>query len=219
MIRIALVDDHELVRNGIRMILEREPDMQVVAELASGEDAVKAARQQRPNVIVMDLHLPGMTGLQATERILLSDRGTRVVVLTMQAAQPFPRLVLRAGAHGYLTKTRPAEELLRAIRDVARGKRYLCHEIASQLALDSLCGAGESPFDLLSSRELQIALGLARGDSMVDIAKQLHVSAKTIATHKYRMYDKLGIDCEVQLAHLAMQFGLAKAGEGVKPRG
>src|SRR5688572_18138028 len=119
MIRVALVDDHDLVRTGIRMILERERDIEVVGELSNGEDAVRLARQLRPNVMLMDIHLPGMSGLQATERILLCDRSTRVIVLTMQSAQPFPRLMLRAGARGYLTKTRPAEELLRAIREVA----------------------------------------------------------------------------------------------------
>jgi two-component system, NarL family, invasion response regulator UvrY len=213
MIRIALVDDHELVRTGIRMVLEREPDMRVVGEFANGEDAVRLARDLKPHVILMDLQLPGMSGLQATERILLNDRGTRVMVLTMQATQPYPRTLLKAGARGYLTKTRPAEELLHAIREVARGARYLCHEVASALALDVIGGARATPFEQLSPRELQIALGLTRGESMSAIARQLHLSTKTVATHKYRLFDKLGIDSEVALTHMTMQYGLATAGE------
>ena len=213
MIRVALVDDHDLVRTGIRMILERERDIEVVAELASGEDAVRMARQLKPNVMLMDIHLPGISGLQATERILAGDRITRIIVLTMQSAQPFPRLMLRAGARGYLTKTRPASELLKAIRDVAGGGRYLCHDVANSLAMDTIAGIRGSPFDALSSRELQIAMGLARGDSMATIAEQLHLSAKTVATHKYRLYEKLDIDSEVALAHLSVRYGHAPVGE------
>jgi DNA-binding NarL/FixJ family response regulator len=212
MIRIALVDDHELVRTGFRMILSRESDMEIVAEAANGEDAVALSRKFKPDVVLMDVHLPGISGLEATERIARARQGTRVIVVTMQDEQPFPRRLLEAGASGYVTKACPADELVAAVREVARGRRYLSSDVARAMALSSLPGSAQgSPFEPLSARELEVALSLARGESMQEIAERLHLSAKTVATYKYRLFEKLAIENEVALAHLAREHGLLDA--------
>jgi two-component system, NarL family, invasion response regulator UvrY len=211
MIRIALVDDHELVRTGFRMILSKEADMDIVGEAASGEEALQLAKKLKPDVMLMDVHMPGISGMEATERLTKSGLSVRVIVVTVQDEQPFPRRLLEAGASGYLTKACPAQELVTAVREVAAGRRYLSSDIARAMALQSLPGnTSQKPFENLSARELEVALKLAGGESMQDIAKRLSLSAKTIATYKYRLFEKLGVDSEVGLAHLAMQHGLLK---------
>ena len=208
MIRVLIVDDHALVRTGFRMILAREADIEIVGEAASGEDAIRLAKQHAPDVVLMDVHLPGISGLEATERITQALSRTRVIAVTVQDGQPFPKKLLAAGASGYVTKACPADELLAAVRTVARGQRYLSRDVANVIALESLNGQGASPFESLSPRELEVAIALARAESMQAIAARLHLSAKTVATHKYRLYEKVGVDSEVALAHLAVRYGL-----------
>ena len=209
MIRIILVDDHELVRTGFRHILGSEAGMEIVGEAGSGEDAVNLTRQLKPDVVLMDLHLPGISGIEATERIVRGNDAVRVIVVTTQDEQPFPQRLMEAGAAGYLTKACPAHELVRAVREVARGGRYLSADVARTLALSALPGqAGESPFTALSARELEVALKLAEGAPMQEIALALNLSAKTVATYKYRLFEKLSIGNEVALANLASRFGL-----------
>jgi DNA-binding NarL/FixJ family response regulator len=209
MIRVLLVDDHELVRTGFRLILQKQADIEIVGEAANGEDAITMARRLAPDVVLMDVQLPGISGLEATERIVRATPAVKVIVVTMREDQPFPRRLLEAGALGYLTKACPAEELVGAVRDVARGRRYLSSDIARAMALDSLApDRNEAPFAALSARELEVAMQLASGASMQSIAAHLHLSAKTVATYKYRLYDKLGIGNEVELAHLAARHGL-----------
>jgi DNA-binding NarL/FixJ family response regulator len=209
MITVALVDDHELVRTGFRYILADHKDFAIVGEAGSGEEAIQIARKLKPQVMLMDLHLPGLSGLEATERIVKADPKVRVIIVSMHDEDPFPRRLLEVGASGYVTKTCPAEELVGAIRQVARGGKYLSPAIAQRLALASMPGRNKtSPFDQLSKRELEIAMALARGESMPTIAARLNISPKTVATHKYRVYAKLDIDSEVALTLLALQYGL-----------
>ncbi|HVF34438.1 MAG TPA: response regulator [Candidatus Saccharimonadia bacterium] len=208
MIRMLLVDDHELVRTGFRMILGREADIDIVAEAACGEDAVRLARQIKPDVVLMDLNLPGISGLEATMRITAAEPKVRIIAVTVHGEQPFPKKLLEAGASGYVTKACPADELISAVRTVARGARYLSRDVANAIALGALNDHAESPFGTLSPRELEVALALARAESMQAIAARLHLSAKTVATHKYRLYEKVGVDSEVALAHLAVRYGL-----------
>ena len=210
MIRVVLVDDHELVRVGFRAILSRQPDLEVVGEAQDAEQALPMVRKLKPDVVLMDIHLPGMSGLEATARIVDGGGSTRVLAVTAQEERPFPRKLLEAGASGYVTKACKEEELLRAVRDVARGGRYLSHDVANALALDALGATGATPFDTLSPREFEVAVALARGESMRDIAGRLHLSAKTVATHKYRLLEKLGIEGDVALAHLATRHGLLR---------
>jgi DNA-binding NarL/FixJ family response regulator len=208
MIRIALVDDHELVRTGFRMILSKEADMEIVGEGATGEDALKLARAHAIDVILMDVQMPGISGLEATERLQRTHPNTRVIAVSALDEQPVPRRLLEAGASGFLTKACPAAELVAAVRQVANGGRYLSAEIARKLALQSLPGQPGTPFEALSGRELEVALKLAEGRSLQEIARLLHLSGKTVATYKYRVFEKCGVDNVVSLAHLALRHGL-----------
>ena len=206
-IRVFIVDDHALVRTGMRMILSAETDIEVLGEADNGEEALPLVRRLKPDVVLCDLHLPGISGLEVTERIVRGDYGTRVIVVSVLEDGPLPKRLLEAGAAGYVGKGGDARELLRAVRDVARGKRYLANNIAQNLALSGIGGDG-SPFDALSPREMEVALLLTRGLRQEDIARRLSLSAKTVNTHKTRLFDKLEIRDSIALARLATQFGL-----------
>jgi len=209
-IQVFLVDDHALVRTGMRMILASQDDINVIGEAESGEQALPQIRKLKPDVVLCDLHLPGISGLEVTERIVKSHSETRVVVVSVLEDGPMPRRLLDAGAFGYVGKTDGAEELLRAVREVARGRRYLAGNVAQHLALSRLDGES-SPFDLLSPRELEIALLLLHGMRQESIAKRLSLSPKTVNTHKSRLFEKLQIHDGMSLARLASQYGLISA--------
>ena len=208
-IRVFLVDDHALVRAGMRMILAGETDIEVVGEADNGEDALPQVRRLKPDVVLCDLHLPGVSGLEVTERIVRGNYGTRVIVVSALQEGPLPRRAIEAGASAYVGKSHDATELLRAVRDVARGKRYLATGIAQQIALAGIDGGEGSPFDTLSPRELEVALLLTQGLRQEDIARRLSLSAKTINTHKARLFDKLGIRDPIALARMASRYGMA----------
>ncbi len=209
MIRVFVLDDHALVRTGFRLILSNETDIDVVGEAASGEEGLPLIRKLKPDVVLCDLHLPGVSGLEITERIVRGDSGTRVIICTVQEDGPMPKRLLDAGASGYIGKGCAAEELLRAVRAVALGKRYLGSAMAQKMALGALNGES-SPFDALSPRELEIAMLLCQGLRMEVIAKQLSLSPKTVATHKYRAFDKLDVRDAIALSRLASQYGLVQ---------
>ena len=207
-IRVYIVDDHALVRAGMRMILSGETDIEVVGEAYSGEEALPQIRRLKPHIVLCDLHLPGLSGLEVTDRIVSGDYGTRVVVVSVLADGPMPRRLLDAGASGYVGKGGDAAELLRAIREVSRGKRFLGNDVARNMALSAL-GGSATPFDALSPREMEVALLLTQGLRQEDIARRLSLSAKTVNTHKSRLFEKLGIrDC-IALARMATRCGLA----------
>lgn len=210
MIRIVLIDDHTLVRTGLRMILEKQPDMEIAGEADDGERGLILIKREQPDIALVDVHMPGFSGVELTERVRRAKLATRIVILTMAGEAPFPRRLLDAGASSYLTKGCPAEELLKAVRQVADGRRYLGSDIAQQMALESMNGAA-SPFAELSARELEVAMMLAQGHPAQVIAERLKLSAKTVATYKYRLFEKLNIDNVVALAHLANMHGLTEA--------
>src|SRR5690606_33516550 len=166
--------------------LSAESDIKVVGDAESGEVALPLIRQLKPDVVLCDLHLPGVSGLEVTERVVKGDHGTRVIIVSVLEDGPMPRRLLEAGAYGYVGKGGDATELVRAVRDVAKGRRYLASNIAQHLALSGLEG-DDSPFDELSPRELEVALLLAQGMRQEEIARRLSLSAKTINTHKSRM--------------------------------
>ncbi|GAB4181200.1 MAG: UvrY/SirA/GacA family response regulator transcription factor [Wenzhouxiangellaceae bacterium] len=208
MIRVLIVDDHDLVRTGLRHIIDRAEDVDVVAEAGSGDEALRRHRELTPDVVLMDISMPGMSGLEVTQRMLRSDDSTRIIILTAHAQSPFPTRLLEAGAMGYLTKACAADELLSAIRSVNEGRRYIGSEIAQQLALALLPGTEQSPFEELSSREMEVTLMLTQGLNVADIAQTMSLSPKTVSTYKYRIYEKLQIKNEVELTRLAMRHGL-----------
>ena len=206
-IRVFLIDDHALVRTGMKMILANEVDMEVVGESETGEEALPLIRQIKPDVVLCDLHLPGYSGLEVTERIVRGDQQTRVIIVSVLEDGPLPKRLLEAGASGYIGKGGDASELIRAVRDVSRGKRYLGTSIAQNLALLTV-GGDTSPFDALSPRELEVAMLLTQGLRQEDIAKRLSLSAKTVNTHKTRLFEKTGVQDNIALARLAAQYGL-----------
>jgi DNA-binding NarL/FixJ family response regulator len=207
MIRVFLLDDHGLMRAGYRMMLEPHADIEVVGEASTGEEALPAIRRLKPDVVLCDLHMPGVSGLDITERLVKGKSPARVIIVSVQTDGPMPRRLLDAGAFGYLGKCCEATELLKAIREVARGRRYLGADIAQSLALGE---QGGSPFDLLSRREMEISLLFCQGLRAEDIARRLSLSGKTVATHKYRLMDKLGIKDTVALARMAAQHGVTE---------
>ena len=206
-IRVYLIDDHALVRTGMKMILAGEMDIEVVGDSDTGEEALREIRTLKPDVVLCDLHLPGMSGLEITERITRGPLETRVIIVSVLEDGPLPKRLLEAGAAGYIGKAGDATELLRAVREVARGKRYLGVNVAQNMALSNVGGA-ESPFDQLSPRELEVAMLLIQGLRQEDIAKRLSLSAKTVNTHKTRLFQKVGIHDNIALARLAAQYGL-----------
>ncbi|MFM2483659.1 UvrY/SirA/GacA family response regulator transcription factor [Celerinatantimonas yamalensis] len=211
MITVYLVDDHELVRTGIRRIIEDARGMKVVGEAESGEQAVQWARQNHADVMLMDMNMPGIGGLEATRKILRYDPDTRIVVLTIHTENPFPSKVMQAGAFGYLTKGAAPDEMLNAIRTVSCGQRYLSPQIAQQVALSSFSTDSENPFSQLSERELQIMLMITKGVRVTDISEQLNLSSKTVNSYRYRLFSKLNISGDVELTHLAIRHGILDA--------
>lgn len=212
MINVLLVDDHELVRTGIRRILEDVRGMKVVGESETGEDAVQFCRKHRPDVVLMDMNMPGIGGIEATKKIVRFCPDTKVIFLTVHTENPIPAKVMQIGASGYLTKGAGPDEMLQAIRKVNSGQRYLAPDIAQQIAIDNIYGGGEeNPFDSLSERELQIMLMITKGEKVQDISKQLNLSSKTVNSYRYRMFEKLNISGDVELTHLAIRHGMLDA--------
>jgi len=205
--KVMLVDDHAVVRMGFRLLLDGSPDIQVVAEAESGEDAVRRYAEVKPDVVVLDLSMPGIGGLEALSRILAREPGARVLVLTAHEDVMHAKRVLKAGALGYLSKRSAAEELIRAIRQVHAGRTYLEPAIAQQLAMEQLTGT-RSPVDMLSEKEFKVFLALARGQSVTEIADVLSLSPRTIGTHLYNIKQKLGASNSAELAIVAMRHGL-----------
>ena len=208
MIRILIVDDHQLVRLGTRRLLEAEEGFEIVGEADSGETAIEQVRALSPDVVLMDVQMPGMGGLEATRRCLRVDPDLRVIVVTLHEEQPFPSRMLDAGASGYLTKNAGIEEMTRAIRRVMSGQRYLCADVAQEMALRPYKGDDASPFEALSSREMQISLLVIAGHGSTDIATQLSLSPKTVNSYRYRVFDKLGVSNDVGLTRMAIMHGL-----------
>ena len=216
MIRIVLVDDHELVRAGFRLILSGQSDIEVVGEAGSAEDGLRLIRAQKPDVALIDVHMPGMSGIELTERVRRADLATHIIILTVVDDARFPRRLLQSGALGYLTKACPADELLTAVRNVAQGRRYLDATIARQMALAAVDGEA-SPLEALSARELEVALMLARGSAVNEIAERLHLSPKTVSTYKQRLFEKLDVEHTIALAHLLSAHGLLEAQKQMPP--
>ena len=207
MIEVLLADDHTLVRTGIRHILEAFNGIKVVAEASTGEEAIKLVKEHKPDVVLMDVNMPGMGGIEATTKLLRSHPNLNVIALTVHATEPYPVRLLQAGAKGYLTKGCPAEEMYEAIKKVAKGERFVSSEIAQSLALSLLPGE-ETPFDKLSQREMQVMLMIAKGCNIQEISDSLCLSPKTVSTYRYRLYEKLEVENDVALTHFALRYNL-----------
>ena len=206
-INVMLVDDHAVVRMGFRMLLETATDIKVIAEAENGEQAVKLYMEHQPAVVVMDITMPGIGGLEAIERLMAKDGAARILVLSAHEDSVHPKRVLNAGAMGYLTKRSAAEELIKAIRTVAGGKMYLEANIAQQMAIQQLSGQ-QNPVDVLSDREFEVFMALAKGKTTNDIADTLCLSPRTVGTHLYNIKQKLNASNSAEIALIAMRSGL-----------
>ncbi len=205
MIKVLIVDDHALVRMGIRRLLEEMTDVNVVADADSGEQALLLVKTHAPDVVLLDMKMPGIDGWEVTRRLKKSNPHIKVIALTAMASDPLPTRILQLGAMGYLTKESGAEEIAAAIRKVAKGEKYLSAEIAQKMAINSLQEVKGSPFDMLSEREMQVMLMITSGMDVQDIAERLFLSSKTVNGYRYRMFEKLGIKNDVELTYLAMK--------------
>lgn len=206
-IKVMLVDDHAVVRMGFKMLLETSGDIKVIAEAESGEEAIKSFQEHNPDVIVMDITMPGIGGMEAIERILAKESTTKVLVLSAHEDSVHPKRVLNAGAMGYLTKRSAAEELVKAIRSVSVGKKYIEANVAQQMAIQQLSGE-ENPVDVLSEREFEVFMSLAKGKTTNEIAETLFLSPRTVGTHLYNIKQKLNANNSAEIALIAMRSGL-----------
>jgi len=209
MIRIMLVDDHDLFRAGVRSILQNQEGMIVIGEYANGEDALEAIRTEAPDLVLMDVNMPGIGGIEATRKALRLAPGVKVIAVTVLSEDPFPSQLLDAGARGYISKGSGSEEMIEAIRTVMRGQHYISSDVAQKLTLANFRNRGESsPFGTLSAREMQVMLMITRGQSTQQISDALFLSPKTVSTYRHRLYEKLDVANDVELTHLAIRHGL-----------
>ena len=206
-ITVLLVDDHAVVREGYRRLLERAADIAVVGEAADAESACATHAALSPRVTVMDISLPGCSGIEATRRILAQSPDARILVFSMHEDPVYAKRALQAGARGYLTKSGAPDALVEAVRRVAAGERHLDPVIARDLALDSLAAGGAGP-DALSPREFEVLRLLAQGLSVRDIAERLAVNPKTVANQQSLIRQKLGAETPLQLLKAATRLGL-----------
>lgn len=206
LINVLVVDDHPIVRAGISSILE-ENGISVIGQASSGEEAVRMVRDKNPHIVLMDVRMPGIGGLEATKKIIKTQPHIKIIALTVYGEEPFPSKFLQAGAVGYLTKDNDVNEMLNAIQTVYSGKskHYIGPDIAQQLALKNVSIPNGSPLDILSERELQIMMMITSGQKVQEISDKLCLSPKTVNSYRYRIFDKLGVSSDVELTHLAIR--------------
>ena len=210
-ITVLLVDDHAVVREGYRRLLERHGDIAVIGEAADAAEAHALFSALDPQIVVMDITLPGTSGIEAMHRMLLYKPGTRVLVFSMHEEAIFARRALQAGAFGYLTKASAPDVLVEAVHAVAEGKKYLSGDIARKLALREV-GVEQQGADKLSAREFEVLHLLAQGRSIKEIAESMGINSKTVANHQSMIKQKLGADTAIQLLIKANQLGMETGG-------
>jgi DNA-binding NarL/FixJ family response regulator len=206
-VRVLLVDDHAVVREGYRRLLERTPEIEVVAEAATGEDAYRVFCDLNPDVVVMDINLPGMSGIEAARRMLAREPDARILVFSMHEDALFGSRALQAGARGYVTKASAPEVLVEAVKAVSAGRLYISHDMAQELALQTVPGQ-DLPLNALSPREFEVFRLLAEGKSVADIARILSLSQKTVANYQSLIKQKLEADTSAQMVWIALKRGL-----------
>jgi DNA-binding NarL/FixJ family response regulator len=207
MITILLADDHTIVRKGFRMLLEHEPDMNVLGEAADGAEAVDMALKLKPDVVLMDIMMPGLNGFQATQRLRLMEESIRVLMLSMYSSKDHVHQVVQSGAAGYLLKQCAPADLVRAVREVAGGKTYFTASVAGQVLEFRRKYRGDRGM-ILTPREYEVLQGVAEGKTNKEIGVTLFISVKTVEKHRQRMMDKLGIHDVAGLTRYAIARGI-----------
>ncbi len=211
MIQILIVDDHLLVRVGTARLLADIEGFQVVGQAATGEQAIEKVQDLKPDIVLMDIRMPGIGGLEATRRCLRIDPDLKIIAVTIYEDEPYPSKMLSAGAVGYLTKNAQVNEMVKAIKIVMTGQRYICNEVAQKLALRPYTGEYASPFEVLSNREMQITLMVIMGYGAPEISKKLFLSPKTVNSYRYRIFEKTNVKNDVSLTKLAIKHGVIEA--------
>lgn len=209
-IQVLLTDDHAVVRSGVRRLLEQYDGIEVVAEAESGEQAYKRYGEYLPDVLVMDMSMPGMGGLEALRRILARHHNAKVIIFSMHENATFATQALTSGAVGYVAKSGDADDLVNAVRDVAAGKNYLSAIMAQKIAMQSLAG-DENPTHKLTAREFEVFRFLAEGKMVDEIAKLLNLGQKTVANYQTLLKQKLGVNSPVELVRLAIKYGVIES--------
>lgn len=207
MIRVLIADDHALVRTGFRLLLDEPNDIEVVAEAETGEQAYARFVEISPDVVMIDLAMPGIGGIEAIKRIVARDASAKILVLSAHEDISHPKRVLQAGALGYLSKRQAPEVLIDAIRIIAKGGRVIDPELAQQMAMAGVNGGG-SPLEELSEREFEVFEKLALGKSVGQIAETLNLSPSTVGTHLYNVKQKLGLNNQAEITLLAVRYGV-----------
>ena len=205
MIKVLIVDDHALVRMGICRLLNDLPEMSVVGEAEDGDVALALVKSKQPDVVLLDMKMPGMDGWEVIRRLKKSNPQVKIIAVTALCNNTLPSRVLQLGAVGYLTKESGAEEMASAIRKVYKGERYLSAEVAQQIAISSLESSGETIFEKLSEREMQVMMMITSGMTVQEIADTLFLSTKTVNGYRYRLFEKLGVRNDVELTYLALK--------------
>ncbi len=208
MIRVALIDDHDLIRTGFAAILGNDPEFSVVAQGRRGDDAMLIARKDKPDVILLDISMPGgISGVEALSRLMALDKPPKVIIVSQHEELGLLRRMLESGASGYVSKSAGADELKAAIRKVMQGRRYVSQDLAQAMALAAPQAGHDSPFSQLSGREHEVAVSVVAGERGMDLAARLFISAKTVSTHKRTMFQKLGVKTDAELIKLAVTHG------------
>ncbi len=205
--RVLLADDHAVVREGYRRLLERTDEIAVIAEAGSGEEAYRLFSEMAPDVVVLDINLPGIGGIEAARRILARDAQAKILMFSMHEDVVFPSRSLQTGARGYVTKSSAPEVLVEAVRLVAAGKLYISHDMAQELAIQMLPG-NENPLQALSPREFEVFRLLVAGHPIGEIAKILSLSYKTVANHQSNIRQKLDVSNTAQVVRMALAHGM-----------
>ncbi len=214
MIKVLLVDDHELVRTGVEALLNAVDDITVEAVCSTGEEALELVEKHKPDIVMMDINMPGIGGVEACRRILQRIPGAKIIALSVCNDGLVPQRLLKMGALGFISKGSPVDEMVNAIRIVMSGKRYLCSEVANNLAFQALKDEEASPFAKLSQRESQVVHLILEGKSIQEMSDILIISDKTVNTYRYRLYDKLKVKNDVELTRLAVKFNLLETSNG-----
>lgn len=210
---VVVVDDHDLIRVGICRLLTDVPDITVVGQAGSGEEAISLVKDLSPDIVFMDIRMPGIGGLKATRRILARQPETKVIVVSAFNDDVYPATLLKAGAYGYITKNADTEEIKTAVQTILANKIYVSPQLAQMLVVSGMANSEKSPLSELSQRELQIAELITSGKRANDVAETLSISPKTINTYKYRIYEKLGVTNDVELTLAAVKYGLVDPSE------
>jgi len=210
MIRVLLADDHTLFREGVRRLLDPDSEIEVVAEAARGVEAIERSVEMKPHVVLLDVSMPGRGGLETLRDLKDRQPGIRVLMLTVHPESRFAIRCIKAGADGYMTKDAAPEELVRAIRRLASGRKYITPELAEQLAMTLGQDFEGQPHELLSDREFQVMRMIASGMTVSEVANELTLSVKTISTYRARILDKMGLRNNAEIMHYAIPRGLAE---------